>query len=154
MVYYYTISKDGIAKMKKNLVKLQYLVASMMIPTRDFRSPCSSSSAVGLTDSGVALITGIYVEEYAFAIKIINAVKAMDVMALADLTNFPVFLDNGTIHNAVNTVSMVAGSTLLMPIMPKMPSSSTSKVILGVPLPPSTKPDFGVLACTIFPFPM
>ena len=26
----------------------------MMIPTRDFRSPCSSSSAVGLTDSGVA----------------------------------------------------------------------------------------------------
>lgn len=56
---------------------------------------------VGISDS--SLITGIYVEEYAFAIKIINAVKAMDVMALADLTNFPVFLDNGTIHNAVNT---------------------------------------------------
>ena len=40
--------------------------------------------------SDSSLITGIYVEEYAFAIKIINAVKAMDVMALADLTNFPV----------------------------------------------------------------
>ncbi len=51
------------------------------------------ATLVGLSDS--SLLTGIYVEEYAFAIKIINAVKTMNVDALASLTNFPVFVDKG-----------------------------------------------------------
>lgn len=51
------------------------------------------ATLVGLSDS--SLLTGIYVEEYAFAIKIINAVKTMNVDALANLTNFPVFVDKG-----------------------------------------------------------
>lgn len=51
------------------------------------------ATLVGLSDS--SLLTGIYVEEYAFAIKIINAVKAMNVDELASLTNFPVFVDKG-----------------------------------------------------------
>ncbi len=53
----------------------------------------SHATLVGLSDS--SLITGIYVEEYAFAIKIINAVKTMNKDALINLTNFPVFLDAG-----------------------------------------------------------
>lgn len=51
------------------------------------------ATLVGLSDS--SLLTGIYVEEYAFAIKIINAVKSMNVDELASLTNFPVFVDKG-----------------------------------------------------------
>lgn len=51
------------------------------------------AALVSINDS--QLITGIYVEEYAFAIKIINAVKAMDRDKLAELINFPVFLDTG-----------------------------------------------------------
>lgn len=53
--------------------------------------------------SGNGLVTGIYLEEYAFAIKIINAVKAMDMKALSDLTNFPVFLDTGNYDGPINT---------------------------------------------------
>ena len=35
-------------------METEYLVASIIIPTRDFRSPASSSSAVGRTEAGVA----------------------------------------------------------------------------------------------------
>lgn len=59
------------------------------------------ASLVGISSS--SMITGIYLEEYAFAIKIINAARAMDLKALSDLTNFPVFLETGTYSGSINT---------------------------------------------------
>lgn len=57
-----------------------------------------------LTDiSDSSMITGIYVEEYAFALKIIDACKAMDLKALSDLCQFPVFLETGTFSGPINT---------------------------------------------------
>lgn len=63
----------------------------------------SHASLVGISSS--SLITGIYVEEYSFAIKIINAVRNMDKDALIDLTNIPVFLDAEGFRGAVKDVS-------------------------------------------------
>lgn len=54
-----------------------------------------------VTDS--SMTTDIYLEEYAFAIKIINAVKAMDMEALSDLSNFPLFIDTGNYNGPMNT---------------------------------------------------
>lgn len=93
--YYLTIPDTGVSG-NLNYITIGQIATLTYVGVLD-----DTALLVGISDS--SLITGIYVEEYAFAIKIINAVKAMDVMALADLTNFPVFLDNGTIHNAVNT---------------------------------------------------
>lgn len=59
------------------------------------------ASLIGISSS--SMITGIYVEEYAFALKIINACKAMDLEALSDLSNFPVFLETGKHSDAINT---------------------------------------------------
>lgn len=59
------------------------------------------AALVGISDS--SLITGIYIEEYAFAIKIINAVKSMDMKELSLLTNFPVFIDTGNYKGPMNT---------------------------------------------------
>lgn len=59
------------------------------------------ASLLDISDS--SMITGIYVEEYAFAIQIINACKAMDTEALSDLTNFPVFLETGEYSGVMNT---------------------------------------------------
>lgn len=93
--YYLTIPDTGVSG-NLNYITIGQIATFTYVGVLD-----DTAFLVGISDS--SLITGIYVEEYAFAIKIINAVKAMDVIALADLTNFPVFLDNGTIHNAVNT---------------------------------------------------
>ncbi|MDE7013719.1 MAG: hypothetical protein K2P19_03465 [Kineothrix sp.] len=93
--YYLTIPDTGVSG-NLNYITIGQIATLTYVGVLD-----DTALLVGISDS--SLITGIYVEEYAFAIKIINAVKAMDVIALADLTNFPVFLDNGTIHNAVNT---------------------------------------------------
>lgn len=59
------------------------------------------AALVGISDS--SLITGIYIEEYAFAIKIINAVKSMDMKELSLLTDFPVFIDTGNYKGPMNT---------------------------------------------------
>ncbi len=93
--YYLTIPDTGVSG-NLNYITIGQIATLTYVGVLD-----DTALLVGISDS--SLITGIYVEEYAFAIKIINAVKAMDVIALADLTNFPVFLDNGTIRNAVNT---------------------------------------------------
>lgn len=59
------------------------------------------ASLIDISDS--SMITGIYLEEYAFALQIIDACKAMDLEALSDLTNFPVFLETGKHSDAINT---------------------------------------------------
>ena len=86
--YYMSIPETGISG------NLKYITIGQ-IATITYSGYLDENNAtlVGLSDS--SLITGIYVEEYAFAIKIINAVKTMDKDKLADLTNFPVFLDTG-----------------------------------------------------------
>ncbi len=61
----------------------------------------SHASLTGISSS--SMITGIYLEEYAFAIKIINAARAMDLKALSDLTNFPVFLSANGYSGSINT---------------------------------------------------
>ncbi len=49
------------------------------------------------------LTTDVYLEEYAFAIRIMDAVKTMDMEALSDLSNFPVFIDTGNYAGSMNT---------------------------------------------------
>ena len=83
--YYLTIPDSGVSG---NL----YSLTIGQIATFTYAGSLDDTALlVDISDSG--LITGIYVEEYAFAIKIINAVKTMNMKALSDLTNFPVFLD-------------------------------------------------------------
>lgn len=85
--YYLTIPDSGVSG---NL----YSLTIGQIATFTYAGSLDDTALlVDISDSG--LITGIYVEEYAFAIKIINAVKTMNMKALSDLTNFPVFLDTG-----------------------------------------------------------
>lgn len=56
-----------------------------------------------LTDiSASSMITGIYTEEYAFALKIITAVREMDINKLRELINFPLFIDTGTYAGPMN----------------------------------------------------
>lgn len=53
--------------------------------------------------SANGMVTGIYVEEYSFAIKIIDAVRNMDMKAISDLSNFPLFIDTGNYFGSMNT---------------------------------------------------
>lgn len=56
-----------------------------------------------LTDiSASSMVTGIYTEEYAFAIKIIEAVREMSIPKLRELINFPLFIDTGTYAGPMN----------------------------------------------------
>lgn len=50
-----------------------------------------------------SMTTDIYLEEYAFAIRIMDAVKNMDMEALSDLSNFPLFIDTGNYAGPMNT---------------------------------------------------
>ncbi len=93
--YYLTIPDSGVSG---NL----YSLTIGQIATFAYAGSLDDTALlVDISDSG--LITGIYVEEYAFAIKIINAVKTMNMKALSDLTNFPVFLDTGNYSGPINT---------------------------------------------------
>lgn len=93
--YYLTIPDSGVSG------NLYYLTIGQIATFTYAGSLDDTALLVDISDSG--LVTGIYVEEYAFAIKIINAVKAMDMKALSDLTNFPVFLDTGNYDGPINT---------------------------------------------------
>ena len=93
--YYLTIPETGVSG-NLNYITIGQIATLTYVGTLD-----DTALLVGISDSG--LVTGIYVEEYAFAIKIINAVKAMDMKALSDLTNFPVFLDTGKYDGPINT---------------------------------------------------
>ncbi len=93
--YYLTIPDSGVSG---NL----YSLTIGQIATFTYAGSLDDTALlVDISDSG--LITGIYVEEYAFAIKIINAVKTMNMKALSELTNFPVFLDTGNYSGPINT---------------------------------------------------
>ncbi len=93
--YYLTIPDSGVSG------NLYYLTIGQIATFTYAGSLDDTALLVDISDSG--LVTDIYVEEYAFAIKIINAVKAMDMKALSDLTNFPVFLDTGNYDGPINT---------------------------------------------------
>lgn len=56
-----------------------------------------------LTDiSSSSMVTGVYTEEYAFAIKIINEVRNMSISGLRELINFPLFIDTGAYAGPMN----------------------------------------------------
>lgn len=94
--YYLTIPETGVTG------NLNYIIVGQMATLTYVGSLDENHAAlVGISDS--TLVTGIYIEEYAFAIKIMNAVKAMDMKALSDLTNFPVFIDTGNYSGPMNT---------------------------------------------------
>lgn len=93
--YYMTIPETGVSG------NLDYITIGQIATFTYVGTLDETALLVGISDSG--MVTGIYVEEYAFAIKIINAVKAMDMKALSDLTNFPVFLDTGNYDGPINT---------------------------------------------------
>jgi len=93
--YYMTIPETGVTG------NLDYITIGQIATFTYVGTLDETALLVGISDSG--MVTGIYVEEYAFAIKIINAVKAMDMKALSDLTNFPVFLDTGNYDGPINT---------------------------------------------------
>lgn len=94
--YYLTIPETGVTG------NLNYIIIGQMV-SLTYMGSLDENHAVltGIYDS--TLNTGIYLEEYAFAIKIINAVRAMDMKALSDLTNFPVFIDTGNYNGPMNT---------------------------------------------------
>lgn len=94
--YYLTIPETGVAGNLRSITIGQ-------IATITYRGSLDENHAalVGISDS--SLITGIYIEEYAFAIKIINAYRSMDMKALSDLTNFPVFLETGDFSSVIDT---------------------------------------------------
>ena len=93
--YYMTIPETGVTG-NFDYITIGQIATFTYVGTLD-----ETALLVGISDSG--MVTGIYVEEYAFAIKIINAVKSMDMKALSDLTNFPVFLDTGNYDGPINT---------------------------------------------------
>lgn len=93
--YYLTIPETGV---KGNL---SYITIGQLATLTYVGYLDESAALTGISDS--SMITGIYVEEYAFAIKIINAVRSMDMKALSDLTNFPVFIDTGNYSGPMNT---------------------------------------------------
>lgn len=93
--YYLTIPDTGVSG------NLNYITIGQIASFTYAGSLDDTALLVDISSSD--LITGIYIEEYAFAIKIINAVKAMDMKALSDLTNFPVFLDTGSYNGPINT---------------------------------------------------
>lgn len=93
--YYLTIPDTGVSG------NLDYITIGQMATLTYVGSLEDTALLVDISDSD--LVTDIYLEEYAFAIKIINAVKAMDLKALAELTNFPVFLDTGNYSGPIHT---------------------------------------------------
>lgn len=93
--YYLTIPDTGVSG------NLNYITIGQIATFTYAGSLDDTALLVDISSSD--LMTGIYVEEYAFAIKIINAVKAMDMKALSDLTNFPVFLDTGSYNGPINS---------------------------------------------------
>lgn len=93
--YYMTIPETGVSG------NLDYITIGQIATFTYVGTLDETALLVGISDS--SMVTGIYVEEYAFAIKIINAVKSMDMKALSDLTNFPVFLDTGNYDGPINT---------------------------------------------------
>lgn len=93
--YYLTIPDTGVSG------NLNYITIGQIAAFTYAGSLDDTALLVDISSSD--LMTGIYVEEYAFAIKIINAVKAMDMKALSDLTNFPVFLDTGSYNGPINS---------------------------------------------------
>lgn len=94
--YYLTIPETGVTGNLSSITTGQ-------IVTITYRGSLDENHAalVGISDS--SLVTGIYIEEYAFAIKIINAYRSMDMKALSDLTNFPVFLETGDFSSVIDT---------------------------------------------------
>ena len=93
--YYLTIPETGV-KGNLNYITIGQLATLTYVGYLD-----ESAALTGISDS--SMITGIYLEEYAFALKIINAVRSMDMKALSDLTNFPVFIDTGNYSGPMNT---------------------------------------------------
>lgn len=94
--YYLTIPDTGVTG------NLNYITVGQ-IATFTYVGSLDENHATLVDISDSSLLTGIYVEEYAFAIKIINAAKAMDLEKLSDLTNFPVFLNTGNYSGPINT---------------------------------------------------
>lgn len=94
--YYLTIPDTGVTG------NLNYLTIGQLA-TLKYVGSLDENHASLLDISDSSMITGIYVEEYAFALKIIDACKAMDLEALSDLCQFPVFLETGTYSGAMNT---------------------------------------------------
>lgn len=94
--YYMTIPETGVTG------NLDYITIGQLA-TLSYTGSLDENHAslVGISNS--QMVTGIYLEEYAFAIKIINAARAMDLKALSDLTNFPVFLETGTFSSSIDT---------------------------------------------------
>ena len=94
--YSLTIPKSGV---EGNLSRI--LVGQ--IATFGYQGSLDENHASLVNISNSTMETGIYIEEYAFAIKIINAVRSMDLEALSDLTNFPVFLQTGSFSSHIDT---------------------------------------------------
>lgn len=94
--YHMTIPETGVTG------NLDYITIGQ-IATLSYTGSLDENHATLVGISNSSMITGIYLEEYAFAIKIINAARAMDLKALSDLTNFPVFLETGTYSGSINT---------------------------------------------------
>lgn len=94
--YYLTIPESGVTG------NLNYITIGQ-IATLTYRGSLDENHAALMDISDSSLITGIYVEEYAFAIKIINAYRTMNMKALSDLTNFPVFLETGDFSSVIDT---------------------------------------------------
>ena len=94
--YHMTIPETGVTG------NLDYITIGQ-IATLSYTGSLDENHATLIGISSSSMITGIYLEEYAFAIKIINAARAMDLKALSDLTNFPVFLETGTYSGSINT---------------------------------------------------
>lgn len=94
--YYMTIPETGVTG-NLNYITIGQLATLSYVGSLDE----NHAALVDISDS--SMVTGIYLEEYAFAIKIINAARAMDLKALSELTNFPVFLETGTYSGGINT---------------------------------------------------
>lgn len=94
--YYLTIPNTGVTG-NLNSITIGQLATLKYVGSLDE----NHASLLDISDS--SMITGIYVEEYAFALKIIDACKTMDMEALSDLCQFPVFLETGTYSGAMNT---------------------------------------------------
>ncbi len=95
--YYMTIPETGVTG-NLNSVTIGQLATLTYTGSLDE----NHASLVGISSS--SMITGIYLEEYAFAIKIINAARAMDLVALSNLMDYPVFFETYDYKGTVNTV--------------------------------------------------
>lgn len=95
-VYSMTIPETGVEG-NLNYITIGQLATLTYVGSLDE----NHAALTAISDS--SMVTGIYVEEYAFALKIIKAVKSMDMEGLSDLTNFPVFIDTGNYKGPMNT---------------------------------------------------